>query len=70
MAVVTCSSDYVTMHYDNMVSLGYDKNFKSHRWTKYVDICYNFIRDFGVKGSNLVVHSYESLASGLIDETY
>ena len=55
---------------DNVVALSYATNSKLHGWTKHIDICYNVVKDIDEKGSSLRVHSYESLGSRLVDETY
>ena len=45
MGIVTCASNFVTIHCDSMAALAYAKDLKFHGWTKYIDICYNFIRN-------------------------
>ncbi|PKI49658.1 hypothetical protein CRG98_029903 [Punica granatum] len=45
LEVATQDSKPVLMHYDNMATLAYAKDPKSHGRTKHIEVRYNFIRD-------------------------
>ena len=55
---MTLTKESITIHIDGMVVLAYSKDPKYHGRTKYIDICFHYIRDIVTQREVVLKHIY------------